>query len=209
MRKKLALTVLACLAASLLVACSGKESKDATEETKEKTTVEANLYNYGAHMKEYITTEELEEGNVVSKKKIEAMADWLIQTGDERSKEEIVEELGTDEKREKANYLKAVQEGIVVTDDEIEQGIEETKEEIKGTAAETEIEEYCKGAEITMEEYWELQRIIYRRNYMINKYMEKCQEEISGSSEGYNGDFSKEFEKIGDENIKEFGVVMK
>lgn len=50
-------------------------------------------------------------------------AESIIQAGDERSKEEIVEELGERAKRDQANYLKAVKKGFVVTDEEIEEGI--------------------------------------------------------------------------------------
>lgn len=168
-------------------------------------------YNYGANIKDY-TIEKTVQENVISKKNIEAVADSLIQAGDKRSREEIIEGVERRQKRDRANYLKAVKEGFVVTDEEIEEAIKETKEKIKGDPAEKEIEAYCKGAGITMDEYWELQKDVYRKNYLIQKYMRECQEDFSSSQEaskGISGDFYKEFEKISDKNVKEFGIEVK
>lgn len=200
------IVVVGCIVVGSVVAFSRGGLIEKGEEIQENET--ETMYDYGVRYKDF-TAEESGQENVISKKNIEYYADSIIQAGDERSKDEIVEELGERAKRDQANYLKAVKEGFVVTDEEIEEGIEEIKEEIKGTAAETEIEAFCEGAGITMDEYRETQKDIYRKNYMINKYMKKCQEEFSGSSEeGFSGDFSKEFERISEENVEEFGVVI-
>ena len=206
-RDKILIVILAlgCIVTGSIVSFS----KGKTEEKIEKNAKEIN-YNYGVNVKKYIT-EEPEQENVISKKNIEFLADSMIQAGDERSREKIIEALAEREQRKQANYLKAIEEGFVVTDEEIEKAIEETKEEIKGTSAEMEIEAFCEGAGITIDEYWNRQKDVYRKNYLIQKYMRKCQEDFSESSkeeEGFSGDFAEEFERISEENIEEFGVVV-
>lgn len=186
---------------------SKENAEKQIEVSTEKDTADF-YYNYGAGVKGNII-ENTRQKNVISKKNIEGIADALVQAGDERSREDIIEALEERQKRDQANYLKAVEEGFVVTDEEIEEAIEETKKAIKGEAAEKEIEAYCEGAGITMDEYWELQKEVYRKNYMIKKYMSKCQEEFSASSEGtegINGTFFEEFERISEENVKKYDV---
>ncbi len=211
MRKKnvifITILVLGCAAAASTVSLSKGKTEIQKKADTEKSALDF-YYNYGAGIKDYAMEGNMQK-TVISKKNIEAVADAFIQAGDERSKEDIVEGLEERQKRDQANYLKAVEEGFVVTDEEIEKAIEETKEAIKGEEAEKEIEAYCEGAGITMDRYWELQKAVYRKNYMIKKYMNQCQEDFYGKSEkgqDINGDFFEEFERISDENVKEFGV---
>lgn len=197
--------MLGCMAAGSVVfflkGISKENEMEEAKETVKKSGTEV-MYDYGVRYKNF-TVEKPEQDNVVSKKNIEFYADSLIAAGDERSKKEIVKDLEVKHKRKRADYLKAVQEGMVVTEDEVEKGIEETKAAIEGTSAEAEIEAFCKGAELTMDEYWELQRDIYREDYLVIKYRKKCEEETSFLQN------SKEFEKISDENVKEFKVVVR
>ncbi len=156
---------------------------------------------------------------VISKEEFDVTIDFYKQQGctDEEAKEKAREYLVERE----AMYLKAIDEGFSVTDEEVQNYVDDLKSFLDDCENEDEVEAMI-GAFESEEDYWNYEFFVYQKNLPIQNYvatLEKEYEELDAStnqisSEQVQGEmdeqekWNEEFQKIKEEAAEEYKDII-
>lgn len=126
---------------------------------------------------------------------------------------EMYNKIVEQEKERKALYLAACEAGIMVTEEEIDEIIKKVQMALsESPETKSQLDAFVEGASMSQEEYWEEVRDVYKRNLMIQKFLDMMTEEVDmGEIEDESDlqkieDESKVIQEIIEEKEKEFNV---
>lgn len=172
--------------------------KEKTEQSMEQM---GNIYE-----KQDYEYDVLSKDNEIPKEAIENKVQQIKAISNETDEKELYDKIAEDEKERKALYLAACEDGIEVTEEEIDEVIEKVQTALcSSEEVSSQLNAFIAGASMTEEYYWEEVRDIYKRNLMIQKYLQKQTEELT---DGQIKMESEIVEQIAKDKVEEFDVFV-
>lgn len=146
----------------------------------------------------------LSKDNEIPKEAIEDKVQQIKAMGNETDEEELYDKIAEDEKERKALYLAACEDGIEVTEEEIDEVIEKVQSALcSSEEVSLQLDAFIEGASMSEEDYWKEVRDVYKRNLMIQKYLQKQTEKLIDGQENMESEI---IEQIAKDKEKEFDV---
>lgn len=156
-------------------AAIGTQNNDTGTDAKE-------LYQLGEKLAQIEDFEaQVVNGNEISNEILESKADAICDSVTGSNREDVIENLQKNTSEDLALYLKACDAGVVVTEEEVEQQITYIKENMSETSKK-ELGAILKGYGISEDEYWNKAYDEYKKNIIIQKYLNEI---INNDIESY------------------------
>lgn len=144
----------------------------------------------------------LSKDNEIPKEAIEDKVQQIKAMGDETDEKELYDKVAEDEKEKKALYLAACEDGIEVTEEEIDEVIEKVQLTLSDSEeVSSQLNAFIEGASMTEGEYWEEVRDVYKRNLMIQKYLQKQTEKSVDGQEKTESEIARQIAKDKEEEF--------